>query len=61
MSEMGTTDRLYRNALLPEKAFSIMKEEVKRGWRDGSLVDQLEMLVVDSAPRLTGVGAKNEL
>jgi putative two-component system response regulator len=55
-----TTDRPYRKALPPEKAFAMMREEVKRGWWDGLLVDQLAMLVAESAPHLTGVGAKNE-
>jgi putative two-component system response regulator len=55
-----TTDRPYRKALSSEKAFSIMREEVKRGWWDGSLIDQLEVLVRESALQLADVGAKNE-
>src|SRR5882672_12671878 len=55
-----TTDRPYRKALPQEKAFAIMREEVKRGWWDGSLIDQLELLVRESAPQLVDVGAKNE-
>jgi putative two-component system response regulator len=55
-----TTDRPYRKALALEKAFAIMREEVKRGWWDGSLIDQLELLVRESAPQLADVGAKNE-
>ncbi len=55
-----TTDRPYRKALPPEKAFAIMREEVKRGWWDGSLIDQLELLVRESAAQLAYVGAKNE-
>jgi len=55
-----TTDRPYRKALPPEEAFAIMREEVKRGWWDGPLVDQLELLVRESAPQLADVGAKNE-
>src|SRR6266478_4866178 len=55
-----TTDRPYRKALPLDKAFSIMREEVKRGWWDGSLIDQLELLVRESAPQLADVGAKNE-
>jgi putative two-component system response regulator len=43
-----TTDRPYRKALPSEKAFAIMHEEVKRGWWDGSLVDELEVLVNES-------------
>jgi len=55
-----TTDRPYRKALPLHKAFSIMRDEVKRGWWDGFLVDQLEMLVRESALQLADVGAKNE-
>src|SRR5260221_1718662 len=55
-----TTDRPYRKALPLDKAFSIMREEVKRGWWDGSLIDQLELLVRESALQLADVGAKNE-
>ncbi|MGA8142512.1 MAG: HD domain-containing phosphohydrolase [Candidatus Acidiferrales bacterium] len=40
-----TTNRPYRNALRPEQAIATMREEVKRGWWDGALVDQLETLV----------------
>jgi putative two-component system response regulator len=55
-----TTDRPYRNALSSTKAFAIMREEAKRGWWDGSLIDQLELLVAESAPRLADTVAKNE-
>ena len=55
-----TTDRPYRKALPLDRAFSIMRDEVKRGWWDGSLVDQLEMLVGESPLQLADVGAKNE-
>jgi len=37
-----------------------MREEVKRGWWGGSLIDQLELLVRESALQLADVGAKNE-
>jgi putative two-component system response regulator len=40
-----TTDRPYRKALLPEKAFAIMREEVKRGWWDGSVLNEFEAVV----------------
>ncbi|MGB8456636.1 MAG: HD domain-containing phosphohydrolase [Candidatus Acidiferrum sp.] len=40
-----TTDRPYRKALPPEKAFAIMREEVKRGWWDGSILDEFEAVV----------------
>lgn len=42
-----TTDRPYRKALQPRAALAIMREEVKRGWWDGSLVDELEALVLE--------------
>jgi putative two-component system response regulator len=42
-----TTDRPYRKAMLPQKAFAVMREEVKRGWWDGSLVNELEALVLE--------------
>jgi putative two-component system response regulator len=50
-----TTDRPYRNALRPPNAFAVMREEVKRGWWDGSLVDELEAMVVGSPLPLAGM------
>jgi putative two-component system response regulator len=55
-----TTDRPYRKALPHEKVFSIMREEVRRGWWDGSLLDELELLIRESARHLAGVGANHE-
>jgi len=49
-----TTDRPYRKALPLEKALVIMREEVKRGWWDGPLVDKLEALVTRSAVPVAG-------
>ena len=49
-----TTDRPYRKALPVEKALAIMREEVKRGWWDGSLVNELEVLVTESAVPAAG-------
>lgn len=43
-----TTDRPYRKALSAKEAFAVMQEEVKRGWWDDSLINQLERLL--SAP-----------
>ena len=40
-----TTDRPYRKALPLEKAFAIMREEVKRGWWDGSILVEFEAVV----------------
>ncbi|MGB2890077.1 MAG: HD domain-containing phosphohydrolase, partial [Candidatus Acidiferrales bacterium] len=39
------TDRPYRKALPPEEAFAVMREEVRRGWWDGSLVEEWAALV----------------
>jgi putative two-component system response regulator len=41
-----TTDRPYRKALPSEEAFAIMREEVKRGWWEGSILDEFETLVL---------------
>ncbi len=41
-----TTDRPYRKALPLEKALATMREEVKRGWWDGSLLNEFEAFVV---------------
>jgi putative nucleotidyltransferase with HDIG domain len=43
-----TTDRPYRKALTPERAFALMREEVKKGWWDSALVDELEAMVQTS-------------
>jgi cyclic di-GMP phosphodiesterase len=40
-----TTDRPYRKALPLEKALAILREEVKRGWWDGSILDAFETVV----------------
>jgi putative two-component system response regulator len=53
-----TTERPYRKALSPAEAFEVMHKEVKRGWWDGSLVEELGRLVTGSALFLTG--AKNQ-
>ena len=44
------TDRPYRKALPLEKAFAIMREEVKRGWWDGSILDEFEAVVHGCEP-----------
>ena len=43
-----TTDRPYRKALSPERAFGILRDEVRRGWWDGKLVGELEVLLKES-------------
>ena len=40
-----TTDRPYRKAMAPDRAFALMREEVKKGWWDRALVDELEAMV----------------
>jgi putative two-component system response regulator len=40
-----TTDRPYRKALPPQKAFAIMREEVKRGWWDSTILNVFEAVV----------------
>jgi putative two-component system response regulator len=45
-----TADRPYRKALPLEKAFAIMREEVKRGLWDGSVLDEFEAVVHGCEP-----------
>ena len=45
-----TTDRPYRQALPRVKAFSIMHEEVRRGWWDAAILKEFEAIVLDIAP-----------
>jgi putative two-component system response regulator len=45
-----TTVRPYRKALSPKEAFAVMRDEVKRGWWDSSIVDKFEALILDCAP-----------
>ena len=40
-----TTDRPYRKALPKEEALAIMREEMKRGWWDRSILDEFEAVV----------------
>ena len=54
-----TTDRPYRKALSAGKAFAIMREEVKRGWWDGSVLDEFEAVVHSREP-LQPVGARRK-
>jgi len=44
-----TTDRPYRKALPVKEALAIMREEVKRGWWDGALLNELETSVIGIA------------
>src|SRR5438128_4553473 len=45
-----TTERPYRKALPPEKAFAIMREEVKRGWWDAVILGEFETIFLGSVP-----------
>lgn len=49
-----TTERPYKKALPTLEAFAIMREEVKRGWWDGSILDQFEGIVHGYEPVTTG-------
>jgi putative two-component system response regulator len=42
-----TTERPYRAALPREEALAIMREEVRRGWWDSALVDELEAFITE--------------
>jgi putative two-component system response regulator len=53
-----STDRPYRKALPPEKAFAILREEVKRGWWDGSILDEFEAVVHGYEPVQPGRSRK---
>src|SRR5580693_1391077 len=55
-----TTDRPYRKALSIDEAFAIMREEVKRDWWDGSIVNELEAMVTESEASLIGAKASRE-
>jgi putative two-component system response regulator len=45
-----TTSRPYRKALSPKETFAVMREEVKRGWWDSSILDEFEAVILDCAP-----------
>lgn len=48
-----TTDRPYREALPPDRALEIMREETRRGWWDPNLVSALEGMLSESPQRLS--------
>ena len=52
-----TTDRPYRPALRPEEALAQIRIEVKRGWWDSALVDELERF----APEPVSVGGTEDV
>jgi putative two-component system response regulator len=45
-----TSDRPFRSALRPQEAFAIMQEEVRKGWLDGWLVDELRRIRAEDGP-----------
>jgi putative two-component system response regulator len=45
-----TTERPYRTALQPHVALGVIRDEVKRGWWEGSLVDEFEAVILGSTP-----------
>jgi putative two-component system response regulator len=45
-----TTDRPYRKALPMDTAFSIMRDEVKRGWWDGPILEAFETFIHSHEP-----------
>jgi len=49
-----TTDRPYRKALSPEKAFETMRREVVMGWWDGTLITEFERVVTHVEPTASG-------
>jgi putative two-component system response regulator len=52
-----STDRPYRKALSSEEAFATMREEVKRGWWEGSILDEFETLVLGCLLQPTRTGS----
>ena len=40
-----TTDRPYRNALSTQHAFSELRREVRRGWKDAELVENFISMI----------------
>ena len=45
-----TTDRPYRKALPQGDAFAVLRQEVQRGWWDGSIVNELQVLLQSALP-----------
>jgi putative two-component system response regulator len=45
-----TTERPYRTALEAQQALGVMRDEVRRGWWEGSLVDEFEAVILGSTP-----------
>jgi len=45
-----TTERPYRTAIQPHEALGIVRDEVRRGWWDGAVVDEFEAVILGSTP-----------
>jgi putative two-component system response regulator len=45
-----TSERPYRTAIRPHEALGIVRDEVRRGWWDGAVVDEFEAVIVGSTP-----------
>ena len=45
-----TTERPYRTALQSQQALDLIRDEVRRGWWDGSLVNEFEAAILGSVP-----------
>jgi putative two-component system response regulator len=43
-----TTERPYRTALQPQEAFGIIRDEVRCGWWEGSIVDEFEAVILST-------------
>jgi len=55
-----TTDRPYRKAMSPKKAFEVIREEARRGWWDPALVDEFEALILRAAQSIADADASPE-
>jgi len=45
-----TSERPYRTAIQPHEALGIVRDEVRRGWWDGAVVDEFEAVILGSTP-----------
>jgi putative two-component system response regulator len=55
-----TTDRPYRAAFSPERAFGIMAEEAKYGWWDHNLALELQTLIRETNVPSASTGAEGD-
>jgi putative two-component system response regulator len=53
-----TTERPYRAAMKPEEAFKVMREEVRRGWWDGELVNEFERMIASTVFDMSDTGVQ---